>query len=140
MPCFPFSKQDAILVAAPDGTLYQVDISSGRILWSFPSGAPIYDSHQAVNLEDDEHNSSRQQQHNKFYIDCGDDWQLYIHAKNTKAEVSKYTPVNVSLFSMSAIHCSCKSLVCFIISSRKIVSLQHLVQLGDTNISILFML
>ncbi|CAI9270320.1 unnamed protein product [Lactuca saligna] len=79
-------KQDAILVAAPDGTLYQVDISSGRILWSFPSGAPIYDSHQAVNLEDDEHNSSRQQQHNKFYIDCGDDWQLYIHAKNTKAE------------------------------------------------------
>lgn len=78
-------KQDAILVAAPDGTLYQLDISSGKILWSFPSGPPIYDSHQAVNLEDDEHNSSRQQ-HNKFYIDCGDDWQLYIHAKNSKAE------------------------------------------------------
>lgn len=77
-------KQDAILVAAPDGTLYQVDISSGKILWSFPSGAPIYDSHQELNLEDDEHNSSKQ--HNKFYIDCGDDWQLYIHGKNSKAE------------------------------------------------------
>ncbi|KAJ9541862.1 hypothetical protein OSB04_028368 [Centaurea solstitialis] len=77
-------KQDAILVAAPDGTLYQVDISSGKILWSFPSGAPIYDSHQEHNLEDDEHNSSKQ--HNKFYIDCGDDWQLYIHGKNSKAE------------------------------------------------------
>ncbi|KAL4579125.1 hypothetical protein LXL04_015261 [Taraxacum kok-saghyz] len=78
-------KQDAILVAAPDGTLYQVDISSGKILWSFPSGAPIYDSQQSPNLEDDEHNSSRQK-HNKFYIDCGDDWQLYIHSKDSKAE------------------------------------------------------
>ncbi|KAI3797082.1 hypothetical protein L1987_39773 [Smallanthus sonchifolius] len=77
-------KQDAILVAAPDGTLYQVDISSGKILWSFPSGTPIYDAHQALNLEDDENNSSRQ--HSKFYIDCGDDWQLYIHGMNSKAE------------------------------------------------------
>ncbi|KAI3797162.1 hypothetical protein L1987_32415 [Smallanthus sonchifolius] len=77
-------KQDAILVAAPDGTLYQVDITSGKILWSFPSGTPIYDAYQALNLEDDEHNSSRQ--HNKFYIDCGDDWQLYIHGMNSKAE------------------------------------------------------
>ncbi|KAK9055308.1 hypothetical protein SSX86_026390 [Deinandra increscens subsp. villosa] len=80
--CTP--KQDAILVAAPDGTLYQLDISSGQILWSFPSGTPIYDAHQALNLEDDGHNSSRQ--HNKFYIDCGDDWQLYIHGLSSKAE------------------------------------------------------
>ncbi|KAJ0702074.1 putative protein kinase IRE1 family transcription factor WD40-like family [Helianthus annuus] len=77
-------KHDSILVAAPDGTLYQVDISSGKIIWSFPSGTQIYDAHQALNLEDVEHNSSRQ--HNKFYIDCGDDWQLYIHGINSKAE------------------------------------------------------
>ncbi|XP_076883919.1 serine/threonine-protein kinase/endoribonuclease IRE1b-like [Bidens hawaiensis] len=77
-------KYDAILVAGPDGTLYQVDISSGTILWSFPSGTQIYDAHQTLNLEDDEHNSSRQ--HNKFYIDCGDDWQLYVHGLSSKAE------------------------------------------------------
>ncbi|KAL8245634.1 hypothetical protein R6Q59_006850 [Mikania micrantha] len=77
-------KQDVILVAAPDGTLYQVDISLGKILWSFPSGKPIYDAHQALDMEDDVHNSSRQ--HNKFYIDCGDDWQLYIHGMSSKAE------------------------------------------------------
>nr|XP_043632077.1 serine/threonine-protein kinase/endoribonuclease IRE1b-like [Erigeron canadensis] len=77
-------KHDAVLVAAPDGTLYQVDISSGKILWSFPSGASIYDAHQAPNLEDDEHNLSRQ--HSQFYLDCGDDWKIYIHAKDSKAE------------------------------------------------------
>ncbi|GJX91971.1 serine/threonine-protein kinase/endoribonuclease IRE1b-like protein [Tanacetum coccineum] len=57
---------------------------SGKILWSIPTGPPIYDAHQSPNLEDDEHNSSRQQ--NNFYIDCGDDWQLYIYDKNSKAE------------------------------------------------------
>ncbi|KAJ0654619.1 putative non-specific serine/threonine protein kinase [Helianthus annuus] len=88
MPYFSCSKHDSILVAAPDGTLYQVDISSGKIIWSFPSGTQIYDAHQALNLEDVEHNSSRQ--HNKFYIDCGDDWQLYIHGINSKAEASNF--------------------------------------------------
>lgn len=54
MPCFPFSNQEATLVvAAQDGTFCQVGISSGKILWSFTSGAPIYDSPQSVNLEDD---------------------------------------------------------------------------------------
>ncbi|GJT72745.1 reverse transcriptase domain-containing protein [Tanacetum coccineum] len=62
----------------------QVNISSGKILWSILIGPPIYDAHQSPNLEDDEHNSSRQQ--NNFYIDCGDDWQLYIYDKNSKAE------------------------------------------------------
>ncbi|XP_071703894.1 serine/threonine-protein kinase/endoribonuclease IRE1b-like [Rutidosis leptorrhynchoides] len=76
-------KEDAILVAAPDGTLYQVDIT-GKILWSFPSGTPIYDAYQAHDLEDDEHNSSRQNV--KYYIDCGDDWQLYEHVNNFKAK------------------------------------------------------
>ncbi|PWA62555.1 PUG domain-containing protein [Artemisia annua] len=64
-----------------------MDISSGEILWSIPTGPPIYDAHQSPNLEDDEHNSSIQQ--NNFYVDCGDDWQLYIHDKNSKAEVPK---------------------------------------------------
>ncbi|GJU04573.1 serine/threonine-protein kinase/endoribonuclease IRE1b-like protein [Tanacetum coccineum] len=77
-------NQDSVLLAAPDGNIYQVNISSGKILWSIPTGPPIYDAHQSPNLEDDEHNSSRQQ--NNFYIDCGDDWQLYIHDKNSKAE------------------------------------------------------
>ncbi|GJW46838.1 PUG domain-containing protein [Tanacetum coccineum] len=62
---------------------------SGKILWSIPTGPPIYDAHQSPNLEDDEHNSSRQQ--NNFYIDCGDDWQLYIYDKNSKAELCDNT-------------------------------------------------
>lgn len=80
----PLPKPDSILLAAPDGKIYQMDTSSGNILWSIPTGPPIYDAHQSHNLEDDEHNSSRQQ--NNFYVDCGDDWQLYVHYKNAKAE------------------------------------------------------
>nr|GEV33356.1 serine/threonine-protein kinase/endoribonuclease IRE1b-like [Tanacetum cinerariifolium] len=32
---------------------------------------------------------------NNFYIDCGDDWQLYIHDKNSKAEVPKKLPFSI---------------------------------------------
>ncbi|GJZ36856.1 serine/threonine-protein kinase/endoribonuclease IRE1b-like protein [Tanacetum coccineum] len=80
-------KPQNMLIRKENKVLYccQVNISSGKILWSIPTGPPIYDAHQSPNLEDDEHNSSRQQ--NNFYIDCGDDWQLYIYDKNSKVEI-----------------------------------------------------
>ncbi|GJU32696.1 retrovirus-related pol polyprotein from transposon TNT 1-94 [Tanacetum coccineum] len=71
--CTPNTLGDLIMTLkdlSENKVLYccQVNISSGKILWSIPTGPPIYDAHQSPNLEDDEHNSSRQQ--NNFYIDC----------------------------------------------------------------------
>ncbi|PWA86395.1 Alpha-D-phosphohexomutase, alpha/beta/alpha domain I [Artemisia annua] len=54
------------------------------MLWSISTVPPVYDAHQSPNLEDDEHNSSRQQ--NNFYVDCGNDCQLYIQDKNSSRE------------------------------------------------------
>ncbi|CAN4121312.1 unnamed protein product [Withania somnifera] len=71
-------KRDTAIVAAPDGTVYLLDLKSGEDVWAFRSGSSIYSSYQApsdyqgdsinVSIEDD-----------NFYIDCGEDWKLYMH-------------------------------------------------------------
>ncbi|KAF2310247.1 hypothetical protein GH714_007401 [Hevea brasiliensis] len=75
------NKQDVALVAALDGTVYFVDTNSRKIRWSFSSGQPIYSSYQAtVNNDDDTRNASELSD-DLYYIDCGDDWELYVHSK-----------------------------------------------------------
>lgn len=69
-----FSKNDIALVAALDGTIYFVEASSRKILWSFASGSSIYSSYQAF-LDGD----NDKQLSTDFFIDCGDDWELYRH-------------------------------------------------------------
>ena len=69
-----FSKNDRALVTALDGTIYLVEASSRKILWSFSSGSSIYSSYQAFLGGDNDKQLS-----NDFFIDCGDDWQLYRH-------------------------------------------------------------
>lgn len=71
---FWFSKHDIALVAALDGTIYLMEASSRKLLWSFRSGSPIYSSYQAI-LDGDNDKQPR----NDFFIDCGDDWELYRH-------------------------------------------------------------
>ncbi|KAL0440472.1 UNVERIFIED_CONTAM: Serine/threonine-protein kinase/endoribonuclease IRE1b [Sesamum latifolium] len=71
-------KHDTAIVAAPDGTVYLVEIGSGKVLWSFSSGPSIYSSYQQVpNHEGEKLNASADG--DNFYIDCGEDWELYMH-------------------------------------------------------------
>ncbi|EPS70743.1 hypothetical protein M569_04013, partial [Genlisea aurea] len=76
-----------VIVAAPDGTVHLVEIESGKILWSFSSGSSIYSSYQLIpNHEGEKLNSSSVDEDN-FYIDCGDDWELYLHGKGLRKVV-----------------------------------------------------
>lgn len=66
---------DTALVAALDGTIYLLEVGSLKPLWSFSSGSHIYSSYQdPVN---DKENASGIE--SNYFIDCGDDWELYAH-------------------------------------------------------------
>lgn len=62
------TKPATALVAALDGTIYLVESSSGRVIWSFSTGSPIYHSFQA-SLKTP----------SSGIIECGDDWELIFH-------------------------------------------------------------
>ncbi|XP_071922923.1 serine/threonine-protein kinase/endoribonuclease IRE1b-like isoform X1 [Coffea arabica] len=84
------SKHDTAVVAAPDGTIYLVEINSGKVLWSFASGSPIYSSYQAVHHNEGQRNNATTWA-DDFFIDIGEDWQLYVNGnglKNVKLPVS----------------------------------------------------
>ncbi|XP_022858430.1 uncharacterized protein LOC111379303 [Olea europaea var. sylvestris] len=69
------TETDTALVAGLDGTIYLLELGSTKPLWSFSSGQTIYSSYQAsVN---DTENVSGIGGH--YFIDCGDDWELYAH-------------------------------------------------------------
>ncbi|GMP32212.1 hypothetical protein CsSME_00006074 [Camellia sinensis var. sinensis] len=70
-------EHDTALVAALDGTIHLVEPKSRKVFWSFTSGPSIYSSYQApVEGDNDKENAS---QLGSFFIDCGDDWELYMH-------------------------------------------------------------
>ncbi|KAH6799832.1 hypothetical protein C2S52_000296 [Perilla frutescens var. hirtella] len=76
------AKHETAILAAPDGTVYLVEIGSGKILWSFSSGPSIYSSYQQIpNHEGEKLNAS---DGDNFYIDCGEDWELYLHGTGLK--------------------------------------------------------
>ncbi|XAR61521.1 Non-specific serine/threonine protein kinase [Bertholletia excelsa] len=78
-------KQNTVLVAALDGTIYLVEINSRKILWSFASGSSIYSSYQArPDLNTDDHDASELP---GKYIDFGDDWELYVHGPGYKKKL-----------------------------------------------------
>ncbi|RDX85409.1 Serine/threonine-protein kinase/endoribonuclease IRE1a, partial [Mucuna pruriens] len=67
----PSAKPATALVAALDGTMYLVDSVTGRVIWSFSTGSPIYHSHHApINNPNDNITG---------LIECGDDWELIVH-------------------------------------------------------------
>lgn len=85
---FP-DNHDTALVAALDGTINLVYRESGRIIWSFASGSPIYSSYQApINHDDDKENASALG--GSYFVDCGDDWKLFAHTDlgNVNMDVS----------------------------------------------------
>ncbi|XP_073293602.1 serine/threonine-protein kinase/endoribonuclease IRE1a [Primulina huaijiensis] len=71
-------RPDTALVASLDGTIYLLEVGSLKPLWSFSSGPEIYSSYQAPV-------SNVSGLGSNYYIDCGDDWELYAH--NSRGEV-----------------------------------------------------
>ncbi|CAJ1930690.1 unnamed protein product [Sphenostylis stenocarpa] len=67
----PSVKPATALVAALDGTMYLVDSDSGRVIWSFSTGSPIYYSYHAP-LKNPNHNFTG-------FVECGDDWELIVN-------------------------------------------------------------
>ena len=72
-------------MAGLDGTIYLVEINSRKLLWSFNSGPSIYSSYQAL-LNHESGNQDASAPHD-FFIDCGDDWELYVHGPAYKKSV-----------------------------------------------------
>ncbi|XP_061346104.1 serine/threonine-protein kinase/endoribonuclease IRE1a-like [Gastrolobium bilobum] len=71
-------KPATALIAALDGTIYLVESSSGRVIWSFPTGSPIYHSYQAPILNNNNPNNNSSGPISGL-IECGDDWELIVH-------------------------------------------------------------
>ncbi|KAF8409902.1 hypothetical protein HHK36_002421 [Tetracentron sinense] len=74
------AKDDTALVAAMDGMIHLMELNTQKVLWSFKSGPSIYSSYQALNHDSDKENASGLS--NDFFIDCGDDWELYMHTRD----------------------------------------------------------
>ncbi|KAF3440889.1 hypothetical protein FNV43_RR19175 [Rhamnella rubrinervis] len=75
------SNPSTALIAALDGTIHLVESNSMRKIWSFASGPPIYTSYQAP-LRPDIDKDNTNGQSTGFFIDCGDDWELYMHSEH----------------------------------------------------------
>ncbi|KAL5557362.1 hypothetical protein UlMin_039598 [Ulmus minor] len=83
-------KQSTVLVAALDGTIHLLESNSKRVIWSFASGSPIHTSYQATFTQDiDEEKTPAPGLSGAFYIDCGDDWELYMHSGPFKVKLSR---------------------------------------------------
>lgn len=82
MCCFFFyGRHETALLATLDGTLSLIEIDSLKIVWSIKTGLPIYSSYQALqNLDLNAENASGHG--DDTYIDCGDDWILYMHDRD----------------------------------------------------------
>ncbi|KAH9613185.1 hypothetical protein KSS87_018935 [Heliosperma pusillum] len=83
---YHYSTPDVELVAAPNGTVYLVHSDSKKIVWSFPSGAPIYLSYRAPLHPDDEKDHTVGPGGYSF-LDCGDNWELYLNKNNVKLKL-----------------------------------------------------
>ncbi|OMO83388.1 hypothetical protein COLO4_22561 [Corchorus olitorius] len=85
-------EQETELAARTDGTIVLRTQNSKRVIWSFASGSPIYSSFQAPSTSDtdtDNANENASQPTTAFFIDCGDDWELYAQtAQSNKMKLS----------------------------------------------------
>ncbi|CAI0421777.1 unnamed protein product [Linum tenue] len=79
------SSSPAELVALLNGTICLEDPISGKVLWSFSSGSPIYSSYQSPFLGQaaGDQDNSIFGPNSAFFLDYGDDWQLYAHGKHS---------------------------------------------------------
>lgn len=78
-------KHETSLFASLDGTIYLVDSSSRKVHWSFSSGPSLCSSHQALhdnNSDDGGQELGKSGTKDNFFLECGDDWNLYLHSKH----------------------------------------------------------
>ncbi|GAB4848372.1 hypothetical protein Ancab_003067 [Ancistrocladus abbreviatus] len=78
-------NHDIELIAAPNGTVYLVEINSKKVLWSFSSGPSIYSSYHIPINQDDEKDDAVVTSHS--FVDCGDDWELYLNTDYGKLKL-----------------------------------------------------
>ncbi|KAI5319919.1 hypothetical protein L3X38_039627 [Prunus dulcis] len=78
------TPEPTALVATLDGRIHLVESNSMRVLWSLASGPPLYTSYQAQDSTSGSKNS-------RYFIDCGDDWNLYLHRGHFGREKLPYT-------------------------------------------------
>ncbi|KAK9713413.1 hypothetical protein RND81_06G025700 [Saponaria officinalis] len=79
---------DVELIAAPNGTVYFIHSDSRKVVWSFPSGPPIYLSYRAP-LHQDEDEKDHTAEHSRHsFLDCGDDWELYLNHNNGRLKLN----------------------------------------------------
>ncbi|KAE9614571.1 hypothetical protein Lal_00012248 [Lupinus albus] len=80
----PSNKPTTALIATLDGTMYMVDreeSGSMKVIWSFPTGSPIYNSYKApINNDNGKENASATLING--FVECGKDWALYMHDKH----------------------------------------------------------
>ncbi|XP_017981858.1 PREDICTED: serine/threonine-protein kinase/endoribonuclease IRE1a [Theobroma cacao] len=75
-------EHETELAARADGTIVLRTKKSKRVIWSFASESPIYSSYQAPPPSDNG-NENASPPTAAFFIDCGDDWELYAHATHS---------------------------------------------------------
>ncbi|KAK8673369.1 hypothetical protein V6N13_111710 [Hibiscus sabdariffa] len=93
LPC----EQETELAARTDGTIVLRTKTSKRVIWSFASGSPIYTSYQAPPTLDNG-NEAASRPTPSFFIDCGDDWELYAHVTRSNKMVCARNSVTVEEF------------------------------------------
>jgi len=72
-----------------------------RVLWSLPTGSPIYSSYQApINKGSGKENASATPI--SGFMECGDDWSLYMHDER----FGKMVFVFMYIF-LNFEHCTC---------------------------------
>eukprot|EP00268_Persea_americana_P053981 TRINITY_DN6150_c0_g2_i7.p1 TRINITY_DN6150_c0_g2~~TRINITY_DN6150_c0_g2_i7.p1 ORF type:complete len:951 (+),score=169.05 TRINITY_DN6150_c0_g2_i7:247-2853(+) len=99
----PPNKQDTFLSASLNGTIYLVESDSGKVHWSFSSGTSLSSSYQAYDKNARvlrERNGAKSIVNNKYFVECGDDWNLYMHTTRGKMKL----PVTIEEFVESTPH------------------------------------
>lgn len=107
------------LVAALDGKIHLVETKSREVLWSFASGPSIYSSYQApMKHDNDDENASHL---GGFYIDCGDDWALYMHdafGKRRLTENIEYFISNAPMITDGGVLLGSKKTTVFLVDAK----------------------
>lgn len=77
------SKPTTALITTLDGTMYMVDrqeSGSMKVIWAFSTGAPIYYSYKAP-IKKDIGKENVSAALISGFVECGEDWALYMHDK-----------------------------------------------------------
>lgn len=79
-------KKDTAVGVTLDGTISLVYRDSGKNIWSFPTGSPIYSSYHApINHTNDKEIASASE--GSYFVDIGNDWKLHVHTNSSQVSM-----------------------------------------------------